>query len=101
MELKDYESAIGELSGELHWELDYINPPGSNPFERIVWNQVVNNFSGKIVDEDQNVINVSYSFITKRGDEFPEKPYDESSVELSGGFVQVGDKEITQFGNKN
>lgn len=89
VELIKYESPMGKLSGKLTWKMDYINPPNSSLFERVVWDHVIHTLRGKLTDEDDQIINVRFDFKTMRGDSFPDKPYNISNITLTKVKIQM------------
>lgn len=96
IEFSSYDSPIGELNGELNWMIDHILPEGASMWSRVPWDRADHYVSGTLKNEDDEPVRVEILFSLKRGDGFPEEPYDIDSIELHGK-IKVGDNDPVEF----
>ncbi|CAG5002105.1 hypothetical protein DYBT9275_02809 [Dyadobacter sp. CECT 9275] len=82
----DYESALGELKGNLAWTLRANMPSGER-----VSASTTQELMGVLVDDNDNKIQVEITFDVESEADGDKRSFDISSIDIKRGSVQVGD----------
>jgi len=96
IEFTGYKSPVGKLNGELDWVINHILPAGASIWSREPWERADHHISGTLSGEDGEKLEIDILFSVKKGEGFPEEPYDINSIQFQGK-IKVGDKDPVIF----